>query len=46
MRVKTRSKLIEAIVKATRANGEEVFDILHAKTEQHLEKLLKVIKGL
>jgi hypothetical protein len=41
--MKKKPKLIEAIIKATRSDGEKVLDKLSDYSETHLEKLLKVI---
>lgn len=43
---KSKSKIIEEIIKATGVNGEEYFDKLSDHTQVYLEKLLKVINAL
>lgn len=41
-----KNELIKQIIKDTRSEGTEVFDILNEKSEKYLSKLLKVIAGL
>lgn len=41
-----KSKLIDAIIKASGAKAEEVFDALNEMAEGYLQKLLKVIEKL
>lgn len=41
-----KSDLIKSIIKETRSEGSEVFDLLNEHDEKYLAKLLRVIKGL
>lgn len=46
MTTEKKSKLIAQIIKLTKADGTKYFDKLNDKSEQYLEKYVKVVKGL